>query len=386
VSGRVSGSNLRGASENFSGGHLDREPLRVRAIERPDVWGGFMKLLGLVFTLAAVQAHGLTINRSSCENNIVSVEVKTGKVTKNTENSLQTSATWVVHGQEYSLNYFLNKITGGESTPYFLQSNMTRTPSGAGVVAISDAKIIMMNDTNGKIEDFSFHRENYAEKDDSGTQRMWDWDDGAVGQLVTTATQETLPDGSVRQVSWTENKTVTKGWRDGGSVHTCTTVAMSRETWLIMASDPNLAGELDKIDALAGKVSEAEEIYKSCTPVNCEALNDNILAKEQAFLTEWNALFASRKDQVSKQYASLRAKLAARAKASSGRATAGRGGSAGCPWWHYDPETGQRWCVRTGVQAALIAVEDARRESKKREVEDELKRLREDLDKLRGHP
>lgn len=346
-----------------------------------------MKLLSLILTFVAIQANAeLVIHRSSCENDIVSVKVSSGKATKSHETSLQTSAMWKVRGKEYSLNYFLNKVTKGESTPYFYQSSMTRVPEANGVLAISDSKIIMMNDTNGKIEDFSFHRENFAEKDAAGTQLMYDWVDGAKGQLVTSATQETLADGSTRSVSRTESKTVTKGYRDGGSVHTCTTVAMSRETWLILASDPEMAGQLMKLDALASKVAEAEEIYKSCTPVNCEALNEHILAKEQAFLTEWNAIYTSRKEEVSKKYADLRRKIAARNKSNGGgRATAGRG-KAGCPWWHYDRDTGERWCVRTGVQAALIAVENARRESKKREVENELRSLREELDKLKSRP
>lgn len=345
-----------------------------------------MKFFILILALAVTHANAsLVIQRSSCDNDIVSVKVSNGKVFKIKETSLQTSAMWLVHGKEYSLNYFLNKVTKGESTPYFLQSVMVRTPEANGVLAISENKIIMMNDTNGKIDDFAIHRENYAEKDAAGTQYMYDWVNGAKGQLVTSATQETLADGSVRQVSRTESKTETKGFRDGGSVHTCTTVAMSRETWLILASDPEMAAQLNKLDALAAKVAEAEEIYKSCSPVNCGALMDNILAKEQAFIAEWNALYASRKDDVSKKYAALRRKIAAANNNGGGRPTAGRGG-AGCPWWHYDRETGERWCVRTGVQAALIAVENARRESKKREVENELRNLREELDRLKGRP
>lgn len=346
-----------------------------------------MNIIGLILTLVSAHANAsLTISRSSCDNNIISVRVKDGKVNKIQETSLQTSATWVVHGKEYSLNYFLNKVTKGESTPYFLQSIMTRATEGNGVLAISDSKIIMMNDTNGKIDDFSFHRENYAEKDAAGVQYMYDWVNGARGQLVTSATAEQLPDGSTRQVSKTESKTETKGFRDGGSVHTCTTVQMSRETWLILASDPEMAAQLNKLDALADKVREAEEIYKSCVPVNCGALNENILAKEQSFLTEWNALYTARKEDVSKKYEALRKKIAAANRNNGGgRATAGRGGG-GCPWWHYDRDTGERWCVRTGVQAALIAVENARRESKKREVENELRNLREELDKLKRHP
>lgn len=351
-----------------------------------------MKFLILVLIAACAHANAdLVIQRSSCENKIVSIKVSSGKVIKTDETSLQTSGHWVVRGKEYSLNYFLNKVTKGESTPYFLQSVMTRKPEGHGQLAISENKIIMMNDTNGKIDDFSFHRENYAETDAAGTQFMYDWVNGAKDQLVTTATKETLPGGGVRTVGRTESKTVTKGYRDGGSVHTCTTVNMSRETWLILASDPDMAAQLEKIDAAAVKVAEAEEIYKSCTPVNCAALMDNIVAKEQSFLTEWNSLYAKRKDEVSKKYASLRRKIAAAAAAArrnsagGGRATAGRGG-AGCPWWYYEPETGERWCVRTGVQAALIAVNNAVKESKKREVENELRSLREELDKLKRRP
>src|ERR1044072_3393910 len=89
-------------------------------------WGDSMRLLSIVLVLAAVQAKAdLVINRSSCENDIISVNVKTGKETKSHETSLQTSASWAVHGKEYSLNYYLNKITAGESTPYFVQSVMT---------------------------------------------------------------------------------------------------------------------------------------------------------------------------------------------------------------------------------------------------------------------
>ena len=316
----------------------------------------------------------LVTTRASCTDDTASMNVKTKQILKAHQESLQTSGDWTVNGKIYSLAYMFQQTkTGSNPLPEFISMVRTQTQQNGGVLVHSTSQALMLTPASGKVEDFTFTGDNFGEVDANGLQNMYEWTNGAKGALITQSTQNTQPDGSVHSVSTDKNPNVYNGWTTApeGSVETCTTTAMTRETWLIIANDPAMAADMTNLDTLSYAANDAERVYRSCDQSNCPQLYADLAAKEQAFVTAFSGMFTKQKDSLSKQYAAVRARIEAERRAAiAARRTY-------TPRYGYDSDN-------SGIAAALEAVREAQIQSHRNQVEQELADIRDELAK-RNH-
>ncbi len=318
----------------------------------------------------AQDSNGVAVTtRSSCVDDNASMNVKTKEIIKTHEESLQTSGDWTVNGKIYSMAYIFGSTTGNNPVPTFIQIVRDQKAQDSGQLLHTTSQALMLTPSSGVVENFTFTKDNFIETDGSGKKSMYEWINGAKGNLINVGTQEKQPDGTTRSVGTNVDPGVYNGWTTapGGSVETCTITALSREAWLVVANDPKMAADLTNLDSLAFAANQAEVLFRSCTASNCPPLYADLAAKEQAFATTFNGMFDKRKTDLSKQYAAVRAKIAARRRAAN-----------------YDRHSAYN-SNNSGIAAALDAVRAAKEASYRNSVVRELQEIREQLERRR-HP
>jgi len=232
---------------------------------------------------AATSGPDAVIRRTSCSNDVALVEEASGRTVRSHEVSLQTSSSWLVGGQRYDLVYYFEQSDGRQPYPLLGQLISRETPQDAGTLSVTDARMLMQL-PGGGFQDVPVHRESYSEKTQDGHGTLYAWENGAKGRPLTSGVETRLPDGRSQTVSRELDQTAHGGWRDAGSVFTCTAAEMSRATWLALAGDPAMANEITTLDALSYAVSRAEQ-----------AQAPDLDAQKAAFLAAWNNVYSNRK-------------------------------------------------------------------------------------------
>lgn len=294
---------------------------------------------------ATTSGPDAVIRRTSCDNDVVSVEEASGRTVRAHEVSLETSSSWLVGGKRYDLVYYFVQSGGRQPYPLLGQLISRETPQDAGTLSLTDARMLMQL-PGGSFRDVPVHRETYSERDQAGHGTLYAWANGAKGRPLTSAVETRLPDGRTQTVSRGLDQQANSGWRDGGSVYTCTAAEMSRATWLALSGDPAMASEITTLDALSYAVSRAEQ-----------AQSPDLDARKAAFLVAWNNVYSNRKAALERKL--VLARQAARRRQSSA-----------------DQCDGVCWALR--------AIDDAKRQSalnEQKRMADELEQMRQELER-----
>lgn len=316
-----------------------------------------------------------SIQRRSCESNLVFKHRRTGKESKTTFRNLETEGSWNIRGTDYSITYFLSSSEDANEVPWLSRRNAVTVQSNGGIVSEMDSSLLFIDAKSARLQERAGHFGYFAQTN-GGIQEVYSWENGVKGHLMSRVTAERLPDGGTRTVSrMAENAFPEGDYVDVGSANTCTAKELSREAWLTLVDDPDVAAEISQLDHLAFVANDAERKSLTCSPETCESLRAESALQEQAFVRAWSQLYSERKAAIEKKFETQRASWRKREerRVAEQRRARRTGVAPANPTYRRTP----------AEENASRAIEHNRRRNHMDKVEDELEDIRRELERIR---
>ena len=240
--------------------------------------------------------------RTSCERVSVYDSTVSGNAQKSTEFFLVADASWKVLEKTYSLSYEFGAEEQGKFTSARSFSRSVDSDLGArgpGRLYQSAGNSIMRRDGRyvDHVKPATFH---YVEKTADGRQGNYEWDARRETKkdLVQATGTEELADGSTRTVSEIMHEIRVPPITLRSQSTTCVAKNLGGEEWIALAGEPSLGIDVEKLNARAVLVNEADRAYRACTAENCAGRKAALKEEAQKFEATWNKIFLDRKTKL----------------------------------------------------------------------------------------
>jgi hypothetical protein len=239
--------------------------------------------------------------RMSCERVSVFDSSQSGPNQVNTEFSLVAEASWKVLNKTYSLSYEFGTEEEGRFTSPRAMSRVVESdegPRGAGRLYRASGNVLI--NQQGKFIDHlkppTYH---YLERLADGRlgNHLWDERRREKKELVQATAQEELADGSTRTISEVIGEMKVPPLVLRSQKQTCVSKKLDGQEWIALAGEPALGIEVEKLNARAVLVSEADRAYRACTAETCGALKKDLEQEARKFEATWEKIY---KDRVAK--------------------------------------------------------------------------------------
>jgi hypothetical protein len=240
--------------------------------------------------------------RMSCERVTVYDSEQSGPGQVSREFSLVAEASWSVLNKIYTLSYEFGTEEEGKFTSPQVMNRMVQVDEGAwenGRIYLASGNTIRRQDDKyvDHVKPGTYH---YVERLPDGRLGNYPWDKRRREKqaLFQATSTEELADGSTRTVSEVLQEISVPPLRLRSQKQTCVAKKLAGEEWIALAGEPQLGIEVEKLNARAVLVSEAERAYRGCAPEACAKLKAELEAEARKFEGTWDKIYQDRKTKL----------------------------------------------------------------------------------------
>jgi hypothetical protein len=253
--------------------------------------------------------------RVNCERRYTLKNEQTGKILQRTDFSLYAQADWNILDRIYSIQFIFATETGGNwpnpvNSPSFIQKIQTTvSKNGNETLSTLSGHQLMIQNKQQFTDDISQERYWLSEKQAGGKTIVWDWKNGKKGAKSKASTESTLSDGSTRTVTEDLQPVYFKPVRQTEGIIDCVDKIVPGEEWLALAGDTEMGAAVEKLNARALMVYEANLAYKACSTGGCDRLKNDVDLQERRFDETWNGIFQQQKAKLKTKLTEVRSPL-----------------------------------------------------------------------------
>lgn len=250
--------------------------------------------------------------RLNCDRRYTLKNEETGTILKRTDFSLYAQAKWNILDQIYTLQFVFATETSGNwpsplNVPSLVQTVQTTihnndqenlTKYSGQALQIQNKEFVVIN---------APERFLLTEKLGNGRSYAWSYKNGKKVVKQQEKIETTLSDGSIRRVVNDLNPIYFKPVRQIEGTDECVEKIVPGDEWLALAGDKEIGAAVEKINARALMVYEANREFKACSS-NCAGLEQALKAQRERFMQTWNGIFEEQKAKLKLRYKEERKK------------------------------------------------------------------------------
>ncbi|RZA09912.1 MAG: hypothetical protein EOP11_00115 [Proteobacteria bacterium] len=185
-------------------------------------------------------------------------------------------ASWNFLSRTFLLTYEFDAATGGAPAIRALRQTAQQDLGAAGSGRIGRSSSTTFSKEKGAfVKKSTPETIRYFETLADGSRAVYRWDGGQPGEVMESSFSEELPDGALRI---TTERLV------------CESREVATGAWIAFVGEPRLGIELEKLNAMAALVSEAESAALNCEGKGCEELLLSAKQAAEKFAAAWKKL------------------------------------------------------------------------------------------------